>query len=140
MIMMVLWRAIALVLAALVSMLGLVPAQAADNAADLSVKSDMRTIATEMETFLTDNSYYPRARDVAYNGIRQISIGSVELVLGKGNRLGTIRLTADRQLYCIRVVRAAGAKQASKAWSYLSDRGGIQAGVCPQRFSKTVVD
>jgi hypothetical protein len=122
----------ALALAALVS---LIPqAQAQDNAADLSVKSDQRDMANVMETYYADHGGFPRARHVGYDGTRTVTIGSENLRLGKGNRLGTIRLTKDREAYCLRVVRAKGASQTSSAWRYVSDRGGTQPGVCPPRF------
>jgi hypothetical protein len=113
-------------------------AAAEENAADLSVKSDERSLATLMETYLTDHSTYPQAGDVDYNGTRKVTIGS-SLRLGKGNRLGTIRLTRDGYDYCLRVVRADGAAKTTKAWSFVSDRGGIRSGACPDRFRRVVV-
>ncbi len=120
---------------ALAAVISLIPqAQAQDNAADLSVKSDQRDMANAMETYYTDHQAYPRARNVGYDGKRTVTIGSETLRLGMGNRLGTIRLTNDREAYCLRVVRANGASQTSTAWRYVSDRGGTQPGVCPSRF------
>ena len=87
-------------------------AAAEDSVVDLSVKSDDRGLATLMETYLTDHSRYPRPQDVDYDGRRNVTIGS-SIRLGKGNRLGTIRLTRDGYDYCLRVVRVNGAEQAT---------------------------
>jgi len=125
------------VVLALIAPLG-AHAAAEESAADLSVKSDDRGLATLMETYLTDHSKYPRADDVDYDGTRNVTIGS-SLRLGKGNRLGTIRLTKNGDNYCLRVVRADGAAQTTKAWSFVSDRDGIRSGACPDRFRKIVV-
>ena len=114
------------------------PAAAADNAADLSVKSDLRELAIAMETFYTDHASYPGRREVEYDGVRRIAVGDYAVRLGRENRLGTIRLTDDAQAYCVRVIRVEGASKTSQPWRYVSDRGGMQPGTCPDRFSRIV--
>ena len=118
----------------------LVPqAEAQQNKADAAVQSDIRNLATVMETFFTDHSRYPHARDVTYNGRRAVKFLGDTLHLQSGDRLGAIRLTDDAQSYCLHVVRTKGASQTTRPWSYVSDRGGMRRGTCPSRFSKVVV-
>jgi type II secretory pathway pseudopilin PulG len=114
------------------------PSSAQDNAADLAVKSDLRSIANQLETYYTNHQTYPGTRAVAYDGVRDVQIGRKVVKLGRGDRLGTIRLTSDRQSYCIRVKRSRGTIDTSRLWSYVSDRGGIVPGGCPARHTKKV--
>src|SRR5262245_50809655 len=76
---------------------------AKQNKADGTVHSDLRNIATVMETFYTDHSRYPHARDVDYNGVRKITFKDSALHLRQGDRLREITLTDDGSAYCLGV-------------------------------------
>jgi hypothetical protein len=112
-------------------------AAARDNEADSSVKTDLRYLATEMETYFTDHQSYPGDRAVQYDGRRSVQIGDATHRLKVGDRLGTVRLTRDRDAFCLQVVRVPSASETSEPWLYVSDKGGIIVGSsCPARFTR----
>jgi len=117
-----------------------VSAQAGDGLtrADESVRSDLRSIATKMETFLTDSGVsYPTSEDVNYDGRRSLHIGEMHLTLGVGNRLQAIKVTEDGvSAYCLRIERAENATDTTRRWRWTSG-GGIGTGACPDRFTRT---
>ncbi len=113
-------------------------AHGADNDADLAVKSDLRNVANDLETFYTDHQHYPGRQALAYDGVRRVDIGPKSVRLNRGDRLAALRLTSDRGAYCVHVVRAQGASDTTKPWSYVSDKGGLVSGGCPKRFSKHI--
>ena len=115
-------------------------AQAGDglSRADESVQSDLRNIATKMETFLTDSGVsYPTAEDIAYDGRRSLHIGDMHMTLGAGNRLQAIKVTEDGfSAYCLRIERAEDAAETTRRWRWTSG-GGIGTGACPDKFTRT---
>jgi type IV pilus assembly protein PilA len=90
-------------------------------AVDSSMKSDLRTVANEMETQFTDTQAYPATAAAAATPLG--------LKLSTGNEVAITnpaRATADGT-FCLKVTRATGAQPGSQAtWVYISDKGGLQ--------------
>jgi prepilin-type N-terminal cleavage/methylation domain-containing protein len=103
-------------------------------AVDASAKSDVRTIATEMETYYTDNQTYPTtlgAATATANGGNSYSVGADTVVLSPGNT-ASLTLNTAANAYCVLVTPAVG--KGTHAWAWVSDQGGLQAGTvttCP---------
>jgi hypothetical protein len=96
------------------------------------MKSDLRTVANEMETFFTDSQTYPAAAAVT-----QATGAAVKdpVVITGGNTVGvsdvatniTYKLNAGGQSYCIQ----ADNSKVTNTWSYQSANGGLVQGACP---------
>ena len=95
-------------------------------AVDSSLKSDLRTVANEMESQYTDTQVYPAA---ANGTAGTITLGTTAVKVSTGNVLSTALNTAG-SAYCI-VGDQSG--KSSHAWVYVSSQGGIQASLtaCP---------
>jgi prepilin-type N-terminal cleavage/methylation domain-containing protein len=85
-------------------------------AVDSSLKSDVRTVANEMETRFVDNQTYPASAAAA--------TGPLGLTLSNGNQVQIIR-RADGQSFCLIGSRTAGVQAASQDWYYDSTTGGL---------------
>src|SRR6476659_2008477 len=97
---------------------------------DTSIKSDLRTVANEMETAYTDAQAYPAA---ATGTAGTITVGTTTVKVSSGNVLSTSLNTAGTA-YCI-VGDNTG--KSSHAWPYVSSQGGLQASTvtaCPATF------
>ena len=107
-------------------------------AVDASIKSDLRTVANELETFYTDWQQYPAA-DVAANTVatpNKITIPAnatlgnalVDIKLSPGNVI-TIDVNGTSQTYAITGYNTKGTADtaATKVFSYTSD-GGLKPG------------
>jgi prepilin-type N-terminal cleavage/methylation domain-containing protein len=112
-------------------------------AVDASEKSDVRTIATEMESYFTDAEAYPSTVGSSVNattGVTTLTVGTDKLVLSPGdtatiNSNGTSAAAATA--YCIVVSNP----KATQSWVWESDQGGLQAlGVtsCPAGYGNAV--
>ena len=88
------------------------------NAVDSSVKSDLRTIANELESVYTDTEAYP----ASFAATAAVSIGG-EAVETSGANTYAYTLAASGEAYCI--LGDPGAK-GTHAWVYKSDAGGLQ--------------
>src|SRR4051794_374124 len=83
-------------------------------AVDSSMKSDARSVATEMETAFTDTQTYPTAVPA---GVK----------LSNGNA-AAVTISTDKSAICVDISRTAGTQPGSVAhWIYLSNGGGLQA-------------
>ena len=94
-------------------------------AVDASVKSDLRTVANEMETMYVDNGWYTAAVPAG----AKITTGNSFVVTTNG-----ATATPNATAFC--VVGDPGAKGTHK-WVYVSSAGGLQAAtvlVCPTTF------
>jgi type IV pilus assembly protein PilA len=94
---------------------------------DASMKSDLRTIANELESYNTDGNGYPPAQS-AQTG--STIIGTSTVRVSTGNTFTWTYNTAVTA-YCI----IATDTKASHAWIYVSDQGGLQPStstVCPR--------
>jgi type IV pilus assembly protein PilA len=108
------------------------------NAVDASVKSDLRTVANEMESYFTDQEKYPAsATQTGAPG------GTLSLAGGSGIRLSrntTVTVTYNQATaiattaYCI---KGDPGTKGSHAWVYVSDQGGLQppnVTACPSGY------
>jgi type IV pilus assembly protein PilA len=101
-------------------------------AVDASMKSDLRTVAVEMETSFTDNNAYPAVATPATGGVATLTpaVGAATTVTLSNQNVvnGTVPARAGATgTYCLLAVRATGAQAGSQtAWVYISDKGGLQ--------------
>ena len=106
-------------------------------AVDTSMKSDLRTVANEEETYFTDNQKYIA---VAQNALGAPAVvGTTNVQLTNGNRVTVILGTAAANLsaYCSVITRDATVQPGTQNWVYISNAGGLQpAGTvaCPAGF------
>jgi hypothetical protein len=85
---------------------------------DAGVKSDLRTVANEMETYFTDNQIYPTSSQVS--GVSgRIAIGTDEVALSQGDAV--IIAQSGRNGFCL----VGTNPLASQTWYYDSLRGGV---------------
>ena len=99
-------------------------------AVDASIKSDLRTVANEMETYYTDNQAYPTA---ATGTAGSVNVGSTAVKVSANNIVSTAVNTAG-SAYCL-VGDQSG--KSSHAWVYVSSQGGMQAAnvtACPTTY------
>lgn len=97
-------------------------------AVDASMKSDLRNVATVIETYATDHDgSYPATADVASAGnVLTVTVaGGTDLTQQITNN-NTIAYTLVGSNFCMVADRAAGAQPASQTWVYKSDAGGVQ--------------
>ena len=97
-------------------------------AVDAGIKSDVRTVANELETYYTDNQAYP-----ANANVTQASAGAVVLISGgdtvsvsAGNVITYKLIGTDA--YCVYGENTKGTGGTGKGFSYLSASGGLQGG------------
>jgi type IV pilus assembly protein PilA len=94
-------------------------------AVDASGKSDVRTIANELETFATDAQAYPGTVTFASP---ILTVGAAAVTLSNGNTPIVKYNTASgatATAYCIQVTNPKGT--ATTGITYISDKGGLQA-------------
>jgi type IV pilus assembly protein PilA len=98
-------------------------------AVDSSMKSDLRTVANEMETYYTDNQAYPAVSQSSTTVTLGTGAGAPAVRVSTGNQIAATipaRTSADGT-YCLVATRASTAAGASQtAWVYISDKGGLQ--------------
>lgn len=94
-------------------------------AVDSSLKSDLRTVANEMETAYTDDQAYP-AGSGGPGTIKLTPSGTgataVDVALSAGN---TITVAVSGESYCLLAKAPTG--KATQDWVYKSNAGGLQA-------------
>lgn len=86
------------------------------SAVDSSMKSDLRSAATAVETHFVDKQAYP-ADATAF--------GSLSIKKDASTTL-TYTLDSGGGSYCITAARASGAQPGTQVWAYDSDNGGLQ--------------
>ncbi len=90
-------------------------------AVESSMKSDLRTVANEMETAYTDSQTYPAVTaNIATS--TALVVGTDTLTLSKGN-LFTVTINTAGTAYCIHATNTG----TTASWSYQSNAGGMQA-------------
>jgi prepilin-type N-terminal cleavage/methylation domain-containing protein len=95
-------------------------------AVDASMKSDARTIATQLETFYTDVQTYPTAAEFVLNATTPVTIdiGTEKAVLSPGNT-ATVQLNAATvaasTAFCVIVSNPKGTRD----YAWQSDAGGL---------------
>jgi type IV pilus assembly protein PilA len=95
---------------------------------DASVKSDLRTIANELESYNTDQQNYPVDTNsvVVASGVATIGNDPTTIRTSSGNlftyKLDTVGVGAAGSAYCLTGINAKG----THAWEYISSQGGLQ--------------
>ena len=94
-------------------------------AVDTSIKSDLRTVANEMETYYTDLQTYPAvaASSGAASG-NAVVISSSSVFLSNGNVV-TTALNTGGTAYCLKGTNAKGT-DTTNGYFYISSKGGLQ--------------
>ena len=112
-------------------------------AVDASIKSDLRTVANEMETAFTDTQAYPMVTTNAATA-STVAVGATNINITLGNVISAVPLTsATASLtgtaanwalatvvgYCLTGTNAKGST--STGYSYNSLAGGLKTTACP---------
>jgi len=101
------------------------------NAVDASVKSDLRTLANEMESQYTDAQAYPASITQASAGA-PVTVGTSTVRVSSGNSF-TLTLNTAADAFCLKGTDT----KATHAWVYVSSQGGLQPAAttaCPSSF------
>jgi type IV pilus assembly protein PilA len=90
-------------------------------AVDSSLKSDLRTVANEEETYFTDNQQYVAV--AASSGSAVIGASGNTVKLSNGNTISvSVNDSANPTAFCVSAHNLNG----SRTWFYVSSQGGIQ--------------
>jgi type IV pilus assembly protein PilA len=101
------------------------------NAVDASIKSDLRTLANEMESQYTDSQAYPASITQASAGA-PVTVGTSTDRVSSGNSF-TMTLNSTSDAFCL----VGSDTKATHAWVYVSSQGGLQPAAttaCPSSF------
>jgi type IV pilus assembly protein PilA len=91
-----------------------------ERAVDSSIRSDLRTIANQIETSFVDNQAYPAEVDVDTTTAGTVDVDGVTVTVDDGTTF-TYELATDELSYCI-----SGANDgAANTFAYDSDDGGL---------------
>src|SRR5579884_2635357 len=101
---------------------------------DASIKSDLRTIANEMESVYTDTQAYPFTAGAtsATLGPTTVTVGTDTVRTSPGNTF-TVSENAAGSAYCI----VGSNTNATHSWVYVSSQGGLQPSTvtsCPGSY------
>jgi type IV pilus assembly protein PilA len=91
-------------------------------AVDASMKSDLRTMANEEETYYTDFQAYKAIAATTGTAV----VGADTVTLSPGNSV-TVVLNTNLTAYCISATNAKGTNTPPAATVYVSSQGGLQA-------------
>jgi len=105
-------------------------------AIDTTIKSDIKTVANELETYIMDNQAVGFTT-VGFNASNQVVIpGGATVILSPGNTISiqaydnatpANQVASGGQTYCLVGKRLAGAQPASVAtWVFIRSAGGLQ--------------
>jgi len=89
---------------------------------DASIKSDLRTVANDMESYYTEFEAYPTTLDGA-TVTGSAPIGNEVVRLSAGNSV-QIDFNAPKNAYCLQGTNTQATS--STGWFYISNQGGIQ--------------
>jgi len=104
------------------------------NAVDASYKSDLRTIANELESYYTDNEVYPAGFATVTAAGATVPVGPTNVRVSKNTQISTV-YNATAQAFCLTALNTSG--KGSHDWVYVSSQGGLQANTvtaCPTTF------
>ncbi len=90
-------------------------------ATESGMKSDLRTVANEVETYFTDDQDYPTAAQVTQAG-ETVTVGANTVSLSDPDT--TVSYTDNGQSYCIEATNT----KVSNDWTYDSANGGLAVG------------
>jgi len=88
---------------------------------DASVKSDLRTIANELESYNTDAQAYPTGTITVATGVATIGTDPTTVRTSTGNQFA-LSFNTNLSAYCITGINSKG----THAWEYVSSQGGLQ--------------
>ena len=98
------------------------------NAVDASYKSDLRTVANEMESYYTDNETYPAVAPGSTTvGGNVAGVGGASGVRVSKNTFITVSYDAASPAttaYCLTATNQSN--KGSHSWFYISSKGGLQ--------------
>ena len=102
-------------------------------AVDASMKSDVRTVANEEETYYTDQQNYLAASGSYAAG--GVTIGTNTVKVSNGNTI-TVTLNTAGTAYCIIATNLKGSLASPQGVVYVSSKGGLQplgtnGNICP---------
>ena len=100
------------------------------NAVDASIKSDLRTLANEMESQYTDSQAYPTA--ISQSG-QTVTVGTASDRVSTGNTFTMTLNGTAADAFCLVGHNAKGTHD----WVYVSSQGGLQPAAttaCPSSF------
>jgi len=94
-------------------------------AVDTSIKSDLRTVAEEIESYYADNQSYPATADVAQAaaGGNVVITGGASVKVSKEN---VISYTGSANGYCLLGINEKGSGGSTDGYQYQSTGGGLQ--------------
>jgi prepilin-type N-terminal cleavage/methylation domain-containing protein len=102
------------------------------NAVDASLKSDLRTLANEMESQYTDTQAYPTSITQASAGAA-VTVGTATIRVSANNSFTMVLNGAAADAFCL----TGTDTKATHAWVYISNQGGLQPSTttaCPSSF------
>jgi prepilin-type N-terminal cleavage/methylation domain-containing protein len=94
-------------------------------AVDASQKSDVRTIATQMETAFTDTQTYPTAATLSGGGLN-LGIGLETVRMSPAN-VPYITVNATLGAFCVQVTNPNSSRTPPAGYVWRSDLGGLQS-------------
>jgi type IV pilus assembly protein PilA len=103
------------------------------NAYDASLKSDVRTIANELESVYTDTQAYPAVAGFVGNTPPSVTVQAGDVVRTSAGNNFTYNLNAAADAFCI----VGSNVKATHNWVYVSSQGGLQASTvlaCPAAY------
>ena len=102
------------------------------NAVDASMKSDVRTIANELESVYTDTQAYPAVAGFVGN-TNPVTIQAADTIRVSTGNTFTYALNAAADAFCV----VADNPKGTHKWVYVSSQGGLQASTvlaCPAAY------
>jgi prepilin-type N-terminal cleavage/methylation domain-containing protein len=90
-------------------------------ATESSMKSDLRTVANEMETYFTDFQVYPTVTGSAGTA----TVGTTPVKVSSGNTVTSTTSGAATGTFCLTVTNPQIGTDAAATISYDSDKGGL---------------
>ena len=102
------------------------------NAVDASMKSDVRTLANELESIYTDTQAYPAVGGFVGN-TNPVTVKAGDTVRVSTGNTFTYALNAAADAFCV----VADNPKGTHKWVYVSSQGGLQASTvlaCPAAY------
>jgi prepilin-type N-terminal cleavage/methylation domain-containing protein len=101
-------------------------------AQDAGAKSDVRNVATTMETAFTDSNAYPVAAAITNTSSASVTGGAANVVIAgepvkltPNDYLATLSYNSTRTAFCAQVVNVQGT-DTTNGYVWQSDKGGLQ--------------
>ncbi|MGY4642610.1 prepilin-type N-terminal cleavage/methylation domain-containing protein [Cellulomonas sp. URHB0016] len=99
-------------------------------AVDASIKSDLRTVANELETYYTDAQKYPAATELTQaggaGGKVTVGTGGNQVSMSSGNVI-KYGINGTGDAFCVYGENSKGTGGTGKGYQYVSNAGGLQS-------------